>query len=128
MLSVTKSSFPGRSQGGQRHTQRAVSGGCRLAQPVESRAEEVGEVAGVERIATRLVAVREAGVEPLDRIATTLDVRVVRREHRHLGPELLDDPTRRLVRVRRRADLALDELARKQGQVLQAFLVASECL
>src|SRR4051794_36273818 len=128
MLSATKSPLPGASQGGERHTQRAASGRCGLAYAVESRAQEVGEVAGVERVVTRLVAAREAGVEPLDRVATTLDVRVVRGEHRHLGPQLLDDPTRRLVRVRRRADLAPDELARKQRQVLQAFLVAPERL
>src|SRR5213080_3295532 len=121
MLSVTKSPFPGRSQGGERHTQRAVSGGCGLAYAVESRAQEVGEVAGVERVATRFVAAREAGVEALDRVAATFDVRVVRGEHRHLGPQLLDDPPGRLVRVRRRADLPSDELARQQRQVLQAF-------
>src|SRR4051812_18134135 len=113
MLSVTKSPLPGASQGGERHTQRAVSGGRGLAHPGESRAEEVGEVAGVERVAAGLVGDGKAGVETLDRVAATFDVRVVRGEHRHLRPQLLDDPAGGLVRVRRRADLPPDELARK---------------
>src|SRR2546421_12996345 len=105
MLSVTKSPFPGRSQGGERHTQRAVSGGCGLAYAVERRAQEGGGVTGVERVATRLVAAREAGVEALDRVAATFDVRGGRGEHRYPGPQLLAHPPAPPARGRRRAAL-----------------------
>ena len=55
-------------------------------------------------------AALQALVEALQRVAPAFDMRVVRREQRHLGAGVGDDPARVLVRVGRDADLTLYEL------------------
>src|SRR5690606_16619212 len=95
---------------------------------LDGRAHEVEEVVGVEALAG--VGVDVAGVEgrlePLDRPAAALDVRVVGREQADLRPGLGDDPADVLGRVGGEADLPAYVLAGAQRQGPQALLVAAE--
>jgi len=68
----------------------------------------------VEGLAGVLGDAGERLLEPLDRAAAALDVRVVRREQTDLGARLGDDPPDVLGRVRGEPDLPADVVARPQ--------------
>src|SRR3954452_25590735 len=95
----------------------APAGSRRDGHPIQRSTHEVLEVRPVELLAYVCRRITERGLEALDRLAATLDVREVRREQAHIVAGLFDDPADVLRRIRRRSHLAVHVVTRAHRQV-----------